>query len=198
MKSDFKSIKQDASRGAILDAAEACVAKGKPLHIANVAEEAGIAVGTVYRYFQDKQTLGDELIGRMLVALVEHIERAHDPRGDAAGVLEAFLRAICEAALDHPGALHLFLERATWSQLGTDHDVGGEAKAAYERYCRLERKILRLVKLKKISGTTASLFLRASVMAGLTHLAGIDEAGRRKGVEDLIRLATQGLLGCAT
>jgi hypothetical protein len=75
--------------------------------------------------------------------------------------------------------------------------VVGEAKDAYDRYCQLERKILRLLKLKRIRENTASLFLRASVMAGLTHLVAVDETQRRKGVDDLIRLTTKGLLGCA-
>ena len=46
---DFKIAKEDASRNVILDAAEACARKRLPLQMVGVADQAGIAVGTVYR-----------------------------------------------------------------------------------------------------------------------------------------------------
>ena len=67
-KMDFKGVKEDASRNAILDAAEGCARRRTPLQMAAVAEEAGIAVGTVYRYFKDKQHLQDALMAEGFVS----------------------------------------------------------------------------------------------------------------------------------
>jgi len=196
MNADFKVARRDAGRTAILDAAEACARTGKPLQMADLAKEVGIAVGTVYRYFDDKQRIEDELIGRMLVSLVERVEEAHDPVADPAARLDALLRTICHAALDHLGALNLFMERSTWSQLGTDHGVGGEARKAYARYGEVESEILSLLKLQRVHKETALIFLRASLMAGLTRLAGSGVREQRKRIDDIVRLTTQGLLGC--
>ena len=197
MKADFKTARKDAGRQAILDAAEACARRGKPLQMGDLAEEAGIAVGTVYRYFDDKRRLEDGLIGRMLVSLVERVEETHDPDADPATRLDALLRAICDAALNHLGAINLFLERSTWSQLGTDHGVGGEAKKAYARYTEVEEEVLALLKLRRIQRDTALVYLRASLMAGLTRLAGSNAHEQHKRTDEIIRLTTQGLLGCA-
>ena len=196
MNTDFKAAKRDASRNAILDAAEACARGGRPLQIGGVAEEAGIAVGTVYRYFDDKQQLEGELIARMLVSLVERVKQTDDPEARPAERLDALLHAICDATLEHLGALSLFLDRSTWNQLGTDHGMVGEAKLAYARYCEVEEEIFRLLKLKRIHDDTAVIFLRASLMAGLAKLAGANAAGQRKRIDEIIRLATRGLLGC--
>lgn len=196
MNSAFKVAREDAGRTAILDAAEACARRGKPLQMGDLAEEAGIAVGTLYRYFDDKQRLEDELIARMLISLVEQVEETHDPDADPATRLDALLRGICHAALDHLGALNLFLERSTWSQLGTDHGAVGKAKKAYPRYAEVEKEILALLKLKRVHNETALVFLRASLMAGLTRLAGSSPREQRKRIDEIIRLTTQGLLGC--
>jgi AcrR family transcriptional regulator len=196
MKTDFKSAKKDASRQAILDAAEVCVCNGKPLQVAALAEEAGIAVGTVYRYFDGKQDLEQSLIGRMVRSLVDHVDQAVAAEGEAGANLEALIRAIFDSALSHPGALRLFLERSTWSQLGTDHDLGDHVKPAYQRYDELELRILRRLKLCRIPEDQASRFLRASMLAGLTFLADLGDDARREGVENLVRLSMQGLMGC--
>ncbi|HEX5514142.1 MAG TPA: helix-turn-helix domain-containing protein, partial [Gammaproteobacteria bacterium] len=51
--------RRQAARQSILSAAEALVSEGgfRNAGIAQVAERAGIAVGTVYRYFQSKGEL---------------------------------------------------------------------------------------------------------------------------------------------
>ncbi len=197
MSIDFKTARIDAGRKAILDAAEACARKGKPLQMGDLADEAGIAVGTIYRYFDGKQGLEDALIGRMLVSFTMRVEETHDPDADPATRLDALLRAICRAALDHLGALHLFLERSTWSQLGTSYGAVGEARKTYARYAKLEQEILALLKLNRVRTETALVFLRASLMAGLTRLGGARPAEQRRGIDEIVRLITRGLLGGA-
>lgn len=196
MKHDFKVARRDAGRTAILDAAEACARKGKPLQMGDLAEEAGIAVGTVYRYFDGKQGLEDDLIARMLTSFTTRVEETHDPDANPAKRLDTLLRTICHATLDHLGALNLFMERSTWSQLGTDHVVAGEAKKAYARYEKVENEILALTKLKRVRKETLLIFLRASLMAGLTRLGESTAREQRERIDEIVRLTTQGLLGC--
>jgi len=162
-----------------------------------LAEEAGIAVGTVYRYFEDKDQLENELIARMMVSVATRVEQERDPDADPAIRLDALLRAMCHAGLDHLGAVNLFLERSTWTQLGTDHGVVGDAKQAYKRYTKVEQEVLCLLKLKQVHNDTALVFLRASLMAGMTRLAGSGPREQRKRIDEIVRLTTQGLLGCA-
>ncbi len=164
----------------------------------DVAEEAGIAVGTLYRYFDDKQKLETELIARMLVIIVERIEQTHDPEAKPPERLDGLLRAVCEACLDHLGALTLFLARSTWGEIGTDHGIGGDARPAYLRYIKIEDALLTFLNLEGIHKDTAVIFLRASLMAGLTRLAGANAQQRRKRIAEIIQLTTRGLLGCAS
>jgi len=196
MNMDFKLIKMEAGKKAILDAADRCILDGNPLQIASVADKAEIATGTVYRYFKDKQHLEDELVARMLVEMTVAVEQEVSRADPPEARLDSMLRAICDAALKHAGALQLFLAQATWSKLGTDHDASGEAKDAYQLYCNLESDILQSLTLNRIPGETARLFLRASVMSGLLRLASLGEHEQQEGIDAIIRLTVHGLLGC--
>jgi len=193
---DFKSVKMEAGRKAILDAADRSAREGKPIQIASVAEEAQIAVGTVYRYFEDKQRLEDELVARMFMEVAASAEKEINAADPVEGRLESLLRAICETTLDHPGALRVFLARSTWTQLGTDHDAPDHAKQAYDVYCELESDILRKLLQRGIPLDAARLFLRAALMSGLTRLVPLPEKDRRQGIDVIIRLTVHGLLEC--
>jgi AcrR family transcriptional regulator len=55
--------------------------------MAQVAERAGVAVGSIYRHFPSKEALGNAVYGRWKQRLLERLEREVDP---AAPVREAF------------------------------------------------------------------------------------------------------------
>jgi AcrR family transcriptional regulator len=85
--------RQERRHGAILAAARAVAAEGgmAAVQIAPVAERAGIAAGTVYRYFPAKTELVSELITAVAEAELEALRRAADA---APGPLSALTAAI--------------------------------------------------------------------------------------------------------
>lgn len=100
-----------ARREAILAAARAAAAEGGmgAVHIAPVAERAGIAAGTVYRYFPAKT----DLVAELATAVAEQETAAMRRAADAApGPLSALPAAIATFA-----ARALRSRRLTWAML---------------------------------------------------------------------------------
>lgn len=79
------SLRADARRNreAVLDAAGELFARhGESVQMDEIAQRAGLGVGTVYRHFADKQALRAAIIGRRFVAmtsLARSAERIEDP-----------------------------------------------------------------------------------------------------------------------
>jgi AcrR family transcriptional regulator len=103
-----------AVRVAILDAAEQLIAK-HGLHdaaLVQIAKRAGVAVGTLYNYFTDRDALIRELFEsrratfrpRLLAAINTGKELAFEPR------LRGFVRAVFEAFESHRSFLKLAIE----------------------------------------------------------------------------------------
>ena len=87
-----------STASAILDATEA-IAATEGLHgtsLQVVAERAGVAVGTIYNYFHDRDNLFEELLARRREELFKSIEAAAKRHSSARfeARLEAFVRAI--------------------------------------------------------------------------------------------------------
>lgn len=93
--------RRQAARQSILSAAEALVSEGgfRNAGIAQVAERAGIAVGTVYRYFQSKGELFSEVFRIATQREVDRVEQALQREGTASERLEAALRLFAGRAL---------------------------------------------------------------------------------------------------
>ena len=193
---DFRGAKEDASRNAILDAAEACARKRAPLQMAAVAEEAGIAVGTVYRYFTDKQHLQDSLMGRVVRIL------AHDLEERLSGVrpkkerLRTMLQTLCDVALSHAGALYLFLSSSTWEELTSKEKVAAEFREPHEQLEKIELDVIQGLKLKRVTTDAGLAFVKASILAGLARVIDAAPERQAEGIEEIIRLTEGGLVGC--
>lgn len=87
------------NRGRIVDAARSVIlAKGRAAGMDEIAAEAGLAVGTLYRHFPAKDDLVDAIlleIAHETNTLVESFEeRLAAAEGSAIGLLEALLRAV--------------------------------------------------------------------------------------------------------
>ncbi|HUG83053.1 MAG TPA: TetR/AcrR family transcriptional regulator, partial [Euzebya sp.] len=67
------------TREALLDAAEELLARGEDLVSGAVAAEAGVATGTFYRYFPDKDALLAAAFARTLDRLIGAVEQALSP-----------------------------------------------------------------------------------------------------------------------
>lgn len=180
--------------GAILDSADSCASSGTPINMAEIAEKAGISVGTIYRYFKDKEELEQSLVSRMLVAMTCDIESDVKTCDPPEAQLHSMLCAVCESALKRPGALFLFLRRYTYSQLQTDHAAVGETIEAYRRYVELERGIIRNLRIDSIPEAMVICYLRASLLSALVHLQGASREDQEKSINDAIHLTMYGLL----
>ena len=93
-------------RAAILDAAlEEFAARGfADARLDDVARRAGIAKGTIYLYFRDKESLFQELVRAMLSPLVGAIEAAAIARSAHPRACRAHRRYLRERDLRHAAA----------------------------------------------------------------------------------------------
>ena len=109
---------------AILDAASAIAAEGgmAAVQIAAVAERAGIAAGTVYRYFPSKTDLIAELVAAIAGRELDAMKAAADA---APGPLSALAAAIATFA-----ARALNERRLAWAVIAEPVDAGGRRHAA--------------------------------------------------------------------
>jgi len=90
-----------ATRRHLVEVARAVVAEGgfQDLQIATVAGIAGVAVGTVYRYFPSKADLGVEVFRRVCDREVEVASEIARAEGSAAERLQAAARAVASRAV---------------------------------------------------------------------------------------------------
>jgi AcrR family transcriptional regulator len=105
-------LRDEAAR-AILSAAEEVFAEeGLKARMERIAARAGVAVGTLYNHFEDREALLRSLVRSRREALLERVDRAVAAAGDA-GVearLRAFLRAVLEHAAAHGGLLSVLVQ----------------------------------------------------------------------------------------
>ena len=95
-----RSLRADARRNreSVLDAAgELFAERGDAVQMDEIAERAGLGVGTLYRHFADKQALFAAIIGRRLQAMTA-LARAADEAGDPWAAFEMLLYGYLESA----------------------------------------------------------------------------------------------------
>jgi AcrR family transcriptional regulator len=87
-----RAQRAEERRGAIVTAAfDEFVARGfAATRLDDVARRAGVAKGTIYLYFADKEALFQELVRTALVPLIEQLARPPQPGGSARAMLEHF------------------------------------------------------------------------------------------------------------
>jgi AcrR family transcriptional regulator len=98
------SRKLAARHGAIMGAAQALAAEGgmRAVQIAAVAERAGIAAGTVYRYFPAKTGLVTALVAAQSAAEIAALNRAADAAPGPLSALAAAIVTFAARALASP------------------------------------------------------------------------------------------------
>ncbi len=161
-----------ARRGAILNAARAAAVEGgmAAVHIAPVAERAGIAAGTVYRYFPGKTDLVAELVA---VICERELAAMRSAAQAAPGSLSALAATIVTFA-----ARALRTRRLTWALIGEPVETDIDA-----------------VRLGYRQSLVKELETRIRAAAGDGHLPGQDAALAATG---LIGALIEGLIGPLT
>ena len=84
------ALRADAARNRerVLSVARECLARGDAsLQMNQIAREAGVGVGTVYRHFPTRQELLEELVNEHVQGLLDHARAAEDA-GDLEGLLK--------------------------------------------------------------------------------------------------------------
>jgi AcrR family transcriptional regulator len=94
---DGLTPKQEARRARVIEATLALASEGgyEAVQMRDVATRAGVAMGTVYRYFSSKDQLLVECLGEVAHELQEGLHR-HPPRGETTAdrVVDVLRRAI--------------------------------------------------------------------------------------------------------
>ena len=106
---------REATWTAILEAAEQSASeddRGSP-SLQAIAERAGVAVGTIYNHFRDKQELFDALLRRRNQHLLDAIRRAEQDqvRAPIAARLDGFVRAVFSELDAHRAFFLVALDR---------------------------------------------------------------------------------------
>src|SRR5580692_7657423 len=87
-------VKAAARRSAILDAAldEFSVRGFADTRLDDVAKRAGVAKGTIYLHFKDKEALFEELVRTAIVPLIGRLTTPPSPSGSIRDALEGFAK----------------------------------------------------------------------------------------------------------
>jgi AcrR family transcriptional regulator len=176
-----------AKRDAILAAAEAAAAEGGilALQIAPVAQRAGIAAGTVYRYFPAKS----DLVAALIAAAAERDMTAMRQAANAApGPLSAIASAL--AAYAARAAAH---KRLAWALTGEPEPDIDDARKAYREALATELEAWLAPAIKGGYLPDLDVRLNATALVGVLFegLIGplapyrMDETIRREAVQNL-------------
>jgi AcrR family transcriptional regulator len=141
-----------------------------------IADDAGVAVGTIYNYFQDRKVLFEELFARRreeLYGAVDAAAKSH-ARARFEGQLEAFLRTVLEFFDARRTFLSLALEAEGLKPLVVKGQDGRRRSAMQQLHERAERVIEVGVREKRVRPEAAQLasvllvaFIRGMLLSGL-------------------------------
>ena len=130
MATNPKSALRERVGAAILDAAATALARHEQASMAEVAEAAGVARATLYRYFPTREALLEELARATVIRVAETLEGA---RLDELAVDEAFLRAVRALVAVGDAFVVLTRERAVAPAEDFEGRVAGPLRALVER-----------------------------------------------------------------
>jgi AcrR family transcriptional regulator len=186
-----------ARHDAIVDAAREAAASGgmSAVQIAPVAARAGVAAGTVYRYFPGKVDLVGALVESVARREIEAVRLAADA---APGPLSALAAAIATF-----GSRSLRQRRLAWAVIAEPVDADTDAVRSEfrdELAAEIEKRIRAAINAGHLEEQDAALAAAATVGALLEGLIGplaapdIDEPARmRDAVQALTLFALRGL-----
>lgn len=182
MTASRRTLRADArrNRDAILDAAgELFAQRGDAVQMDEIADRAGLGVGTLYRHFADKKALRAAIIGRRfeeMAFLAEAAEQAEDPWV----AFESLLYGYLEAA--EPDAAFRFAllgpEEPSWSDIE-------EQKRAFS--ASVERIVRRAVEAGRLRADFRHGDFILITRAAMANMTGRDEWRR------LIALQLEGI-----
>ncbi len=170
------------TRAALLDAVERIVATdgAEAVTTTRIAKETGLAVGTIYRYFTDRDEMllaaYDETVTRIVTACARSLEQAEPSASplDAAEDLLSLYLSTAEAIPSHAGLLKAMraIRPIEADQTGNNETtiVGGLLLPFWQRYADAPPDPERLHFLSVLLGTLVDLYLMTSDPLGRQRL----------------------------
>lgn len=137
MTASERSLRADARRNreSVLDAAgELFARRGDGVQMDEIAERAGLGVGTLYRHFPDKQALLAAIIGRRFEAITA-LAAAAEALADPWAAFEALLYGYLESA--EPDAAFRF------ALLGPHEPTWGDIEEQKTQFSAIVERVVR-------------------------------------------------------
>lgn len=134
-----------ANRGRLLAAAEAVFARSGPqAGVTDVAAEAGVGVGTLYRHFGTKESLVDALVDQLVADLRGAVRIAEQREADRPGTgFEDYLALVGECLQRHRSCLSRLWERPASAGLDDERAAVDALLAAAQASGRVRAELTR-------------------------------------------------------
>ncbi len=141
-----------AFRRAILEAAERVFQRSGfyAVRMADIAKEAGVSVGTLYNYFENKDVVLGEILDALHVEFMDalgSVAVSSDPLERLQGILQGALQSLDE----HAALYSIFSERGAVGECDVERLVGPKVSRRYDEFLELMEKTVReCVRQKRI------------------------------------------------
>jgi AcrR family transcriptional regulator len=159
-------LREETIRAIVAAAEEVFANKGlRDAKVEEIAQRAGVAVGTVYNHFEDREGLLSALIEQRRAELAEKLARATDDSEPFEAQLRRFVRTVFEHFESKREFLAILLE-------GDAANVSRPSDAIKELRARGEALVRRGLSQKKLRSKGVELFpsmLFGAVRASLVH-----------------------------
>jgi AcrR family transcriptional regulator len=163
---------KEATSTAILDAAEQVAAEdGVPAaSLQTIAQSAGVAVGTIYNHFEDREALFAALFARRRAELLATLDAAVKPNDPFAAQLDAFVRTVFSYFDERRTFLRLALESENVRPPVRKPD-GRIEPAMHQLQLRADRVVRAGVREKRVRLEAADLgaIVLVSIVKGVLH-----------------------------
>jgi AcrR family transcriptional regulator len=163
---------KEATSTAILDAAEQVAAdEGLPAaSLQTIAQRAGVAVGTIYNHFEDRDALFAALFARRRAELLATLDAAVKPNVAFAAQLDAFVRTVFTYFDGRRTFLRLALESENVRPPVRKPD-GRTEPAMHQLQLRADRVVRVGVREKRLRPEAADLgaIVLVSIVKGVLH-----------------------------
>jgi AcrR family transcriptional regulator len=177
---------REATAAAILDAAEQVfAADGPKARMESIAARAGIAVGTLYNHFADREALWDALRRSRRQALLSRLDAALEAqRGQPfATALRAFLDALAAHWAQHRGFLTMVVD--------SEPTLQAAAPGAHRERTMVEELVSRAARLVRRGVAEGALReegheLFPSLLMGMMRAVVVSELARQREMGELL------------
>ncbi|MDB4993144.1 MAG: TetR family transcriptional regulator [Myxococcaceae bacterium] len=164
---------KEATSTAILDAAEQVAAEGglPAASLQTIAQSAGVAVGTIYNHFEDRDALFAALFARRRAELLATLDTSMKTDASFAAQLDAFVRTVFTYFDARRTFLRLALESENFRPPPVRKPDGRTEPAMQQLLLRAERVVRAGVREKRLRSEAADLaaLVLVSIVKAVLH-----------------------------